>query len=240
MSNEFADERADLAAVLRWAAREGMQEAAGNHCSLSVSDNGNQFLINPDGRYFSNLKGSDLILVNLDERTSTKQANLSAWLLHGQILQRVESAKCVLHLHPKYATVLATLLDSTIYPVDQVSMRFYNRVATDSEYSGMIVDQTEADRLCDVLRDKNILMMGNHGVTVVAPSVALAFDELYHLERACETLVTAYTTGKELKIVSSDVANQTAQDWQDFIYSAELHFAELRKKLDREEADYCR
>jgi hypothetical protein len=52
--------------------------------------------------------------------------------------------------------------------------------------------------------------------------------------------VTAYTTGKELKIVSSDVANQTAQDWQDFIYSAELHFAELRKKLDREEADYCR
>ena len=136
--------------------------------------------------------------------------------------------------------MLATLLDSTIYPVDQVSMRFYNRVATDSEYSGMIVDQTEADRLCDALRDKNILMMGNHGVTVVAPSVALAFDELYHLERACETLVTAYTTGKELKIVSSDVANQTAQDWQDFIYSAELHFAELRKKLDREEADYCR
>ena len=207
-----------------------MQEAAGNHCSLSVSENGNQFLINPDGKYFSNLKASDLLLINLDEHTSTQQANLSAWLLHGQILQRVESAKCVLHLHPKYATVLATLLDSTIY----------NRVATDSEYSGMIVDQTEADRLCDVLRDKNILMMGNHGVTVVAPSVALAFDELYHLERACETLVTAYTTGKELKIVSSDVANRTAQDWQDFIYSAELHFAELRKKLNREEADYCR
>ena len=94
------------------------------------------------------------------------------------------------------------LIDSTLYPVDQVGMRFYNRVATDREYSGMIVDQAEADRLCEVLSDKNILMMGNHGVTVVAPTVALAFDELYHLERACETLVTAYTTGKELKVVS--------------------------------------
>ena len=239
MSNEFIRERTDLAAVLRWAARQGMQEAAGNHCSLSVSENGSRFLINPDGRYFSGLKGSDLILVDLDEHTGTNQANLSAWLLHGQILQRVENANCVLHLHPKYATVLSTLMDSTIYPVDQVSMRFYNRVATDREYSGMIVDQAEADRLCEVLSDKNILMMGNHGVTVVAPTVALAFDELYHLERASETLVTAYTTGKELKVVSSETANRTSQDWQDFAYSADLHFAELRKMLNREEPGYC-
>ena len=90
MSNEFADERADLAAVLRWAAREGMQEAAGNHCSLSVSENGNQFLINPDGKYFSNLKASDLLLINLDEHTSTKQANLSAWLCNSIIISGPE------------------------------------------------------------------------------------------------------------------------------------------------------
>ena len=238
MSNEFTHERADLTAVLRWAAREGMQEAAGNHCSLSVSDSGSRFLINPDGRYFSGLKGSDLILVDLDEHAGKNLANLSAWLLHGQILQKVDNAKCVLHLHPKYATVLSTLVDSTVYPVDQVSMRFYKMIATDRDYSGMIVDQAEADRLCEVLSDKNILMMGNHGVTVVAPSVALAFDELYHLERACETLVIGYTTGKELNIVSSETANRTAQDWQDFTYSAELHFAELRKMLNREEPDY--
>ena len=239
MSNEYIRERTDLAAVLRWAAREGMQEAAGNHCSLSVSENGSRFLINPDGRYFSGLKGSDLILVDLDEYTGTNQANLSAWLLHGQILQRVKHAKCVLHLHPTYATVLSTLIDSTLYPVDQVGMRFYNRVATDREYSGMIVDQAEADGLCEELSDRSILMMGNHGVTVVAPTVALAFDELYHLERACETLVTAYTTGKELKVVSSETANRTSQDWQDFAYSADLHFAELRKMLNREEPGYC-
>ena len=238
MVDQYYRERSDLAAVLRWAAREDLQEAAGNHCSLSVSDSGDKFLINPDGRYFSTLKGSDLILVDLNDHTGTDQANISAWLLHGQILQKVEKAKCVLHLHPKYTTVLATLVDSTIYPIDQVSMRFYKRVAFDSEFSGMIVDQTEADRLCDQLNDKQILMMGNHGVTVVAPSIALAFDELYHLERACETLVTAYMTGKALKVVSEPIANRTSQDWQDFSYSADLHFSELRKVLDIEEPDY--
>jgi ribulose-5-phosphate 4-epimerase/fuculose-1-phosphate aldolase len=176
--------------------------------------------------------------VDLNDHTGTDQANISAWLLHGQILQKVEKARCVLHLHPKYATVLAALVDSTIYPIDQVSMRFYGRVAFDSEFSGMIVDQTEADRLCDKLTDKQILIMGNHGVTVVAPTVALAFDELYHLERACETLVTAYMTGQPLKVVSEEVANRTSQDWQDFSYSADLHFSELRKVLDKEEPDY--
>ncbi|HIA77876.1 MAG TPA: hypothetical protein EYO05_06815 [Gammaproteobacteria bacterium] len=238
MRDQYARERSDLAAVLRWAAREDLQEAAGNHCSLSVSDSGEKFLINPDGRYFSTLKASDLILVDLNNHTGTDRSNISAWLLHGQILQKVENAKCVLHLHPKYTTVLATLVDSTIYPIDQVSMRFYGRVAFDSEFSGMIVEQTEADRLCDKLNDKQILIMGNHGVTVVAPTVAQAFDELYHLERACETLVTAYMTGQALKVVSDEVATRTSQDWQDFSYSADLHFSELRKLLDREEPDY--
>ena len=238
MRDQYARERSDLAAVLRWAAREDLQEAAGNHCSLSVSDSGEKFLINPDGRYFSTLKASDLILVDLKNHTGSDRSNITAWLLHGQILQKVENAKCVLHLHPKYTTVLATLFDSTIYPIDQVSMRFYGRVAFDCEFSGMIVEQTEADRLCDKLNDKQILIMGNHGVTVVAPTVAQAFDELYHLERACETLVTAYMTGQALKVVSDEVATRTSQDWQDFSYSADLHFSELRKLLDREEPDY--
>jgi NADH:ubiquinone oxidoreductase subunit 5 (subunit L)/multisubunit Na+/H+ antiporter MnhA subunit len=70
-------------------------------------------------------------------------------------------------------------------------MRFYGRVAFDSEFSGMIVDQAEADRLCDKLTDKQILIMGNHGVTVVAPTVALAFDEIYHYAFVRSTLWTA-------------------------------------------------
>ena len=32
---------------------------------------------------------------------------------------------------------------------------------------------------------------------------------------------------------------ETSQHWQDFLYSADLHFAEFRKVLDREEPDYA-
>jgi ribulose-5-phosphate 4-epimerase/fuculose-1-phosphate aldolase len=80
--------------------------------------------------------------------------------------------------------------------------------------------------------------MGNHGVMVVGPSVAQAFDDLYYFEKACETLVSAYMTGKELRVVSEAVARRTAAEWATFADMADHHLAELMAILDDEEPDY--
>ena len=40
----------------------------------------------------------------------------------------------------------------------------------------------EGDRLAAKLGDKSILIMGSHGVTVVGPDIASAFDELHQAE----------------------------------------------------------
>ena len=45
-------ERIDLAAAFRWAARLNMHEAVANHFSLAVGE-GNSFLINPNQKHFS-------------------------------------------------------------------------------------------------------------------------------------------------------------------------------------------
>ena len=46
--------RCDLAAIFRWTARENMHEGIANHFSYAVSDDGQQFLMNPYGVHFSN------------------------------------------------------------------------------------------------------------------------------------------------------------------------------------------
>lgn len=46
------------------------------------------------------------------------------------------------------------------------------------------------DYMFCIAGDKNTLFMGNHGVVMVAPTVALAFDNLYYLERAAEVQVS--------------------------------------------------
>ena len=72
-------------------------------------------------------------------------------------------------------------------------------------------------------------------------SAAFRFDDLYHLERACEIVVTAYSTGKALRVVSDEVVALTAQQWQnEYGFYAQAHFSALKAILDEEEPDYRR
>jgi ribulose-5-phosphate 4-epimerase/fuculose-1-phosphate aldolase len=82
-------------------------------------------------------------------------------------------------------------------------------------------------------------MMGNHGVLVTGATVSEAFDELYYLERACKTLVLAYSSGQKLALMSEGVAEQTARDWDCYPDAHVSHFAEMKKILDREDPSYA-
>ncbi len=233
--------REDLAAAFRLAARHGWHEAVANHFSAAISEDGRRFLINPKWRHFSTIRASDLVEVEAgDSSTPICEGEIdeTAWGLHGAIHRAFPAARCVLHCHPRYGTVLAALADSNLPPIDQNSMRFYGRIGIDADYGGMALG-AEAERACALLADKPVLVMGNHGVLVTGASVAAAFDELYYLERACETLVLAYQTHKPLRVAPAAVAERTCEQWQrggDRFAAA--HFAELRRLLDREQPDY--
>jgi len=148
-------------------------------------------------------------------------------------------ARCILHMHPPYATALSCLADPSIKPVDQTSARFFNRVAIDVEYGGMADNAEEGLRLTHALGGFDTLMMGNHGVLVIGDSVAEAFDLLYHLERACRTLVLAYSTGQPLNVLSDEIAEKTALSWEDGGAAARAHFDEIKRILDEEDAGYA-
>jgi ribulose-5-phosphate 4-epimerase/fuculose-1-phosphate aldolase len=83
------------------------------------------------------------------------------------------------------------------------------------------------------------MMMGNHGVLVCAASVAEAFDLTYYLERACRTLILAYSTGQALHVMSPAVAEKTAQEWQADRDQFVSHFAEMKAILDEKDPSYA-
>ncbi len=235
--------RVDLAAAFRWSARLGLHEGVANHFSYAVDDSGSKFLINPFGRHFSTLRASEMLLLDAhDDATMNRPGapDPSAWAIHGAMHRKAPQARCVLHLHPKYATVLASLDIDCLPPIDQNTMRFFDRVALDDDFGGMGLGD-EAERLTTRLGDKRVLLMGNHGVMTVGESVARAFDDLYYFERACETYITALATGKPLRVVSDEVAETTARQWEDYrdrISLGDAHLAEIKAILDREEPDY--
>jgi ribulose-5-phosphate 4-epimerase/fuculose-1-phosphate aldolase len=233
--------RVDLAAAFRIAADMDWHESVGNHFSLAVSTDGKQFLMNPRWMHFSLIRASDLLLLDSGDAQTMSRADApdpSAWCIHGRIHARLRRARCVLHVHPPYATALATLADPTIKPIDQNTAYFFNRIAIDQGYSGIADQLEEGERLVRALGEHSSMLMGNHGVLVTAATVAEAFEELYFLERAAKTLVLAYSTGQPLKVLSDEVAEKTAQSWEEYRASAFAHFRDLKCMLDARDSSY--
>jgi ribulose-5-phosphate 4-epimerase/fuculose-1-phosphate aldolase len=234
--------RVDLAAAFRLAARHDWHEAVANHISLAVSADGKKFLMNPRWKHFSRVKASELLLLDSDDSTTMDRPDapdLTAWCIHGRMHATVPQARCIIHLHPAYATAIASLANPEILPIDQNTARFYNRVAFDMDYGGMANTADEGDRLGRLLGNRQMMMMGNHGLLVCADTVAEAFDLTYYFERACRNLVLAYSTGQKLHVMSPDVAEKTAQEWEADREQFRSHFAEMKEILDAEDPSYA-
>jgi ribulose-5-phosphate 4-epimerase/fuculose-1-phosphate aldolase len=144
-----------------------------------------------------------------------------------------------MHLHPVYTTAIACLADPEIKPIEQNTARYFRRVALDTAFGGMADTAAEGARLVEALGDKSRLMMGNHGVMVTSSSIGEAFDDMYTLERACQILSIAYSTGQPLQILSPEVAEKTARDWEGITDFSVAHFEEMKRILDKEDASYA-
>ena len=231
--------RLDLAVAFRSAARLNMHEAVANHFSVAISDYAQKFLINPAGRHFSRMRASDLLLVDMDARdfgiSAGRVVDPTAINLHGQIHKLVPDARCVLHTHMPYTTVLACLQDFEFLMLDQNACRFYNRIAYDRDYAGMALEVSEGERVAKLLgRSRSVLFLANHGVIVVGKTVAEAFDELYYLEKASQLQVLAMSTGHELELIPNETAAMVCKQWLEYPNAAEYHLAALTEILDRD------
>lgn len=190
-------------------------------------------MLNPKWKHFSRIRASDLLLLNADDTSCADHPNVdaTAWSIHGQIHRLLPHTRAVLHLHPVYTTAVACLATPHIPPIDQNTARYFNRVAVDELYGGMADTEAEGARLAGLLDGKSRLLMGNHGVMVTAGSIGEAFDDIWTLERACQILVTAWSTGQPLRVLSDDVAEKTARGWEGIADFSRQHFEEMKQLM---------
>lgn len=236
------EERVDLAAAFRWTVRLNMHEAVANHFSLAVNDDGTQFLMNPNQVHFSRIKASDLLLIDANDPETLTGPNApdpTAWGLHGAIHRNVPQARCVMHVHSIHATVLASLADSRLPPIDQNSATFFNRQIVDEQYGGLAFEE-EGERCASLFTDpkKKVMIMGNHGVMIIGDSVADTFNRMFYFERAAETYIKALWTGQTLRVLSDEIAEKTAAEIEDYPGQADRHLSELKLILDEQEPAY--
>ncbi|MDB4149263.1 class II aldolase and adducin N-terminal domain-containing protein [Amylibacter sp.] len=238
----FLSERKDLAAAFRWTARLNMHEAVANHFSLAINADGSEFLINPNQMHFSKIKASDLLVLDANDPETLEGPNapdITAWGLHSAIHRHCPHARCAMHVHPIFSTVLASLADSRLLPIDQNTATFFNRYVIDNSYGGLALEE-EGERCAQLLQDpkKTVMIMGNHGIMVIGKSVAETFNRMYYFERAAETYIRALQTGQKLRILSDTIAEKTASEVDQYPEQSDRHLAELKEILDSEHSDY--
>ena len=236
-------ERVDLAAAFRWTARLNLHEGVANHFSLAINDDGTRFLMNPNQMHFARIKASDLLEIDANDPATLSGPNApdpTAWGLHGGLHRLVPHARCAMHVHSIFATVLATLQDSALPPIDQNCCTFFNRIVVDENYGGLAFED-EGARCAALFTDprKKVMVMGNHGVLVIGATVAETFNRLYYFERAAETYIRALQTGRPLRLIPEAIAEKTARELEDYPDQDTRHLSELKAILDSKGSDYA-
>ena len=109
----------------------------------------------------------------------------TVFFIHSIIHRRCPEAFCVLHTHMRYATALSMLQNGRVELAVQGALKFYGQIAYYDQFSGLVLDGSEGDRLAEALDNKRILFLSNHGIIIVGRNVAHAFNDLYYLEQVC-------------------------------------------------------
>ncbi|MBP0445960.1 aldolase [Roseomonas sp. SSH11] len=233
--------RVDLAACFRMAARLGLQEGICNHFSVQVPGRPDLMLVNPYGWAFAEITASRLLICDFGGHVLAGEGTpeATAFYIHARLHLRHPRAVAAFHTHMPNATALSMLEGPPLVWAGQTALKFYGRTAVDEAYNGLALDAAEGDRIAAAMEGADIGFLKNHGVMVVGPSIAEAWDDLYYLERAAEVQRLALATGRPLKPVPKDVAERTyAQMREGDSESARLHLESIKRILAREEPDY--
>lgn len=187
-----AELRVQLAACYRLVAHFGMDDLIYNHISARVPGGDHHFLLNPYGRFFREIRASDLVKIDLDGNKvepSPHEVNRAGFVIHAAIHGARDDAMCVLHTHSDAATSVSAL-EEGLLPLSQFAMHFYNRIGI-HDYEGVAIDLDEQQRLVRDLGSHRVLLLRNHGLLTVGQTVPEAFMLAYYFERAARIQLAA-------------------------------------------------
>jgi ribulose-5-phosphate 4-epimerase/fuculose-1-phosphate aldolase len=234
--------RVDLAACFRTAAAMGLHEGVCNHLSFMVPGRDDVFLVNPDGWSFAEITASRLLVCDFNRRVISGDGvpEDTAFYIHARLHMRAPRARAAFHTHMPNATALTMVEGPPLLFAGQSSLKFYGRVAVDDEYGGLALDEAEGDRIASTLGDADVLFMRHHGVMVVGPTIAKAWDDLYYLERAAEVQRLAAASGRPVRPIPREIAERTAEQMrhEGGRDSPALHLASIKRQLDATAPEY--
>lgn len=224
--------RRDLSAAFVLAEKMGFSEGICNHFSAVLPGDEERYLINPFGVHWAEMKPDLLLVIDGEGKVieGDGEVEATARFIHVAGHRANPRHKVLMHTHMPYTTAITMVEGGRLEMAHQTAARFWGRMVHHS-FGGIALDESEGERIADAQSrspEADILFLDNHGITVGGESVAVAFDDLYYLERASKQQVLAQSTGLPLKLIDRQMVIETRRQVEQVrIPSAEAHFEAL-------------
>jgi ribulose-5-phosphate 4-epimerase/fuculose-1-phosphate aldolase len=190
-----------LAAAFRLFARFGFDEGVAGHITARDPERRDHFWVNPFGMHFGQIHVSDLILVNhRGEVVEGKfPVNVAAFAIHSQVHAARPDVIAAAHAHSMYGKAwssLGRLLD----PITQDACAFYDDHALFADFTGVVYETSEGERIARALGAKKAAILRNHGLLAVGETVDEAVWWFVTMDRSCQAQLLAEAAGEPVKI----------------------------------------
>lgn len=226
-----------LAAGLRLFATFGFDEGVAGHITARDPEQPDLFWVNPFAMDFSQVKVSDLILVNHQGETveGRHPVNYAAFVIHSQVHQARGDAVSAAHSHSVHGKAFSSL-GMRLETITQDVCAFHEDHAIFDDYTGVVVDLEEGKRIAHALGDNKAVILRNHGLLTVGGSVDAAVWWFITMERSCQVQLLAMSSGApRIEIDPEQAATTYQQVGIDFV--GWLNFQPLYDRIVAEQPD---
>lgn len=225
-----------LAAAFRMFSKAGFDEGVAGHITARDPEHTDHFWVNPFGMHFSQIRVSDLILVNDtgDVVEGNRPVNAAAFAIHSQVHKARPDVIAAAHAHSLYGkswSSLGRLLD----PITQDACAFYGDHALFDDYTGVVLDLEEGRRISAALGQRKAVILRNHGLLTVGRSVDEAAWWFITMERSCQAQLLAEAAGTPVLI--DDAAAELTASQVGSRMAGWFSFQPIWDRITREQPD---
>jgi ribulose-5-phosphate 4-epimerase/fuculose-1-phosphate aldolase len=210
------------------------------HLSVRVP-NQKSLLIIPFGLSFDEITPDNLVKVGFDgtiiESRKGFQINKNGTTVHRAIYSKSPEINCILHTHSHYGVAVSNLEEDLLL-LDQIAMMFHGKIGY-HDFETLFINDNEQDHLMKDIKDKNSVILKNHGLITVGNSITDAFWFHYYLETSCKLHILTRSAGTNIKYPSSDTVKNTAAKYEAWrnkndhldVSDSELLFDAAKRKI---------
>jgi ribulose-5-phosphate 4-epimerase/fuculose-1-phosphate aldolase len=193
--------KARLAGAFRLFARFGFDEGVAGHITVRDPERTDCFWVNPFGMHFSQIRVSDLILVDANGEVVAGEhhVNRAAFAIHSRIHAARPDTVAAAHAHSMHGKAWSSL-GRRLDPITQDACAFYEDHGLFDDYTGVVYETAEGDRIAQALGKGKAVILRNHGLLTVGSSVDEAVWWFITMERSCQAQLLAEAAGKPVMI----------------------------------------